>query len=352
MHPPDATYGNVDPVLLRTWLRRKYIEKAWYKAGISLDEKLGNSLKVAAAGDQAGTKATIVKLPPKTNTAASSNDFFLDDTGGGKASASSSSNSASNAPEDNSWDAFGSKGQNHFDATFGTTNAATVQPHAHTNVAQDALFTADFNNLNMRDSMVTVEHHVGGNVERGNTFQANFNPNSLHPSHSMNPNPLHPTHSMPPITSHYLDVSHPSAASVQPNISTGEPNLNLYRQTHVLDSYSHHSMYAGMNQPYPIVGRSQPNKDDHFSSLQNLTHTAPETVPVDSIGTAFDSLVSSTISSGLHTSVSDEIHEINSLLPNCTKPQQKLVLQYIRQLMQQSNNTYNHKEKKGNPFDF
>lgn len=341
MHAPDATYGSVDPALLRTWLRRKYVEKAWYKVESSLEEKLGHSLKIAA-GDQApagvGTKATIVKIPPKSSNApaSASNDFFLD---GNIGKTSQMSNYPSvTAPVDDSWDAFGSRGSQ-FDASFGTSASPIVQPTVRTQEVQASLFQADFDNLDLQNSSITIGHQAGVNVERGATVQVNH----------IDLNKI--THTSPTQIVHYSTMSSRPQyidSSHQNNHSPLEPNSN----------FNSYSISTGVNQPHAIIGGPQPIN----VSLQHLGHKkSPDMEAVDPIGAAFDSLVTpmasismGTPSHALHAaSGSEEILEINSLLQRCTKEQLQHVLQYLRHVVPQSivSNVCSV-EKKGNPFDF
>jgi len=332
MHAPDATYGDVDPILLRTWLRRKYVEKAWYKVDKSIDNK-GRTHDLKETDSSIGNKATIVKLPPKASTVPTvnnSNDFFMDDNNvGGKAVVSSKDNSSIVATVNDSWDAFGSRG-NQFDATFGTSvSPSVVLSNAHYQIPQDTIFHADFDNMNIPTNVVTTTCHQSTSAVNISTDLGN----SMTHSNSI----YHVQTSMPSDSSKFYQSSH-----LQPHENSSKTIVN-----------NNHSIYGEVNHSHPVI---------IGASLQNIfgNNQSSETTPVvDPISAAFDTLVSSPGTGSVPMTEttfngSMEVHEINSLLQQCTKSQLQNILQYIQQLLSQSKTSANMHtlSKKGNPFDF
>jgi hypothetical protein len=90
---------NTDPQHLKTWIRRKYVDRAWYRPS--------SSTAAAPHPTQQPPHATIVAIPPTAPGTAGSTDFW-----------SNNNNHASPAP---AWDAFGSNN------STATTNAGSSQ---------------------------------------------------------------------------------------------------------------------------------------------------------------------------------------------------------------------------------
>jgi hypothetical protein len=318
MHCPDATYGDVDPVLLRTWLRRKYIDKAWYKVDLSLEEKLGRSLKVAS-GDKTGSKATIIKIPPKTSDAVPINDFFLSDNKDKPEPAAST--------VDESWDAFGSRGDQ-FDATFGTMEPTTDQSGIGANTTQDALFHADFDQLKSTESSGFVEYRVDAEQSIPPQVTGSYAIENRYLSQSYN-----------------SELPHRVPPTGQPEFTFDDPSHTMKRNAQPLVHMSH-PINAGIDSLYSPRDGSRPNHDDRLTPSYLHTHTSPEIVRVDAIGAAFDSLVDQmTRNSNMQMNsrgfvTEEDLNEINVLLQKCTRPQLRLVLHYIHQLLTKQTDTH------------
>ncbi len=128
-----APDNNRDLQLLRVFIRRKYIEKAWYR---SEDEK--NETFVAAG-------PTRVKIPPKNKNDATAATFSA------KAAVPEDLLSfdvpTTDFRVDDSWDAFGNA-KNHFHAAFEESSVPIQQDQQHPH----QIFQPDFSSLQPRDN--------------------------------------------------------------------------------------------------------------------------------------------------------------------------------------------------------
>jgi len=120
---------NCDQQLLRVWIRRKYIDKAWYSANAS---GIGGSVSVGASG--APPRATVVKIPVQ-NAPAPANDLL--DFGAAPAAP---------APSAASWDAFGGQHQVPQDVA-----PAPNQPTPQQQEQEPPMFHANFGQMQQRE---------------------------------------------------------------------------------------------------------------------------------------------------------------------------------------------------------
>jgi len=108
--------NNNDLQLLRVWIRRKYVEKAWYK-----DDKEQENSSFSPAGP------TRVKIPPKSAT---NTKGKVQPVAAASVEAEDLLSFVAPTATNSSWDAFGTSNQqsNHFAATFSDSTPTFQQP--------------------------------------------------------------------------------------------------------------------------------------------------------------------------------------------------------------------------------
>ena len=159
LRPPDAIPGPVDTQLVRVWIRRKYLDRAWYAdfGSASGSESKSNDANAVVTSNSSGTtyQPTKVSIPPKKKGNVKSSVAAQPETDllGGMWDDTTTTNTnnvapmpaaASPAPANNDadWDAFGANRAN--------SNAGANDPFATSNSnapKQGNSFQADFGQM-------------------------------------------------------------------------------------------------------------------------------------------------------------------------------------------------------------